>query len=151
MTKCAAIKRFISPAWNVETKGASLMLGQGPGWRGIVNHRRGTQFERSLMETSSAQCHYHLSTRISSSSNNIYKPNILINLGLILVVYITFHNVCRVSFTIQSLHYWRACLYDMTTELWQMTYSCHRVFMNDVKSEYNTPQQSDEECEGCLV
>ena len=23
-----------------------------------------------------------------------------------------------------------------------MTYSCHRVFMNDVKSEYNTPQQS---------
>ena len=84
------------------------MLGQGSGWRGIVNHRRGIQFERSLMETSSAQCHYHLSTRISSSSNNIYKPNILINLGLILVVYITFHNVSRVSFTMQSLQHWRA-------------------------------------------
>ena len=47
------------------------------------------------METSSAQCHYHLSTRISSSSNNIYKANILINLGLVLVVYITLHKSCQ--------------------------------------------------------
>ena len=125
---CLKCRNERSPHW---------WRGQGPGWLVLVNHRRGTQFERSLMETSSAQCHYHLSTRISSSSNNIYKPNILINLDLVLVVYITFYNVSLVGFTMHSLHHWRAWLHDMTTELWQMTYPCHRVFMNDVKSEYN--------------
>ena len=52
-------------------------------------------------------------------------------------MWFTSHFTSRVSFTMHSLHHCRAWLHHMTAELWQMTCPCHRVFINDVKSEYN--------------